>query len=77
MDSERGYLELSLLYMERRFNIYLIIWRYLQLFEDIFKYLKISLIRLKISSNIWRYFQVFEDIFKYWINMYVKIAFHI
>ena len=30
IDSERGYLELSLLYIERRFNIYL------QLFEDIF-----------------------------------------
>ena len=37
--------------MERRFNIYSIIWRYLQIFGDIFKY-------LKISSNIWRYLQI-------------------
>ena len=26
--------------MERRFNIYSIIWRYLQIFEDIFKWIK-------------------------------------
>ena len=44
--------------MERRFNIYSIIWRYLQIFEDIFKYLKISSNKLKISSNIWRYLQM-------------------
>ena len=37
MDSNRGYLESSLLHMERRFNIYSIIWRFLQLFEDMFK----------------------------------------
>ena len=35
MDSERRYLELSLLYMERRLT-------YIQLFEDIFNYLTIS-----------------------------------
>ena len=29
IDSEWGYLEISLLYMERRFEIYRIIWRYL------------------------------------------------
>ena len=43
MDSERGYLELSLLYMEHRLNIYSIIWRYilyLQMFEDIFNSLR-------------------------------------
>ena len=40
MDSERGYLELSLLYMEGRFNIYSNIWTYLQVL--IFKYLKKS-----------------------------------
>ena len=54
IDKERGYYELSVLYMERRFNIYPIIWRYLQLFEDtycIFKYLKISLIHMSLSSN--------------------------
>ena len=34
-DSERAYLKSSLLYMERRFNIYSIIRRYLQIFEDI------------------------------------------
>ena len=44
MDSERGYLEYSLLYMERRFNIYSIICRYLQLFDDVFKILHIYLI---------------------------------
>ena len=37
--NERGYIELSLLYMERRFNIYSIIWIRPQIFEDIFKYL--------------------------------------
>ena len=46
--------------MERNFNIYSTIWRYLQLFEDNFKRikdifksykLKISLNELKISSN--------------------------
>ena len=64
MDSERGYLiELSLLYVECRLNIYSIIWRYLQLFEDIFKYLKISAIHLKISSVSWSHLQLFEDIF--------------
>ena len=53
MDSEWGYLELSLFYMERRFNIvYSNKWRYRKLFEDIFKYL-----------NIWRYLQLFKDIF--------------
>ena len=59
--------------MERRFNIYSIIWRYL------FKYLKISSNKLKISSNIWRYkciFKWIEDIFK-WIKdifKYLKIS---
>ena len=38
MDNERGYLELSLFYIERRFNIYSIIWICLKLFEDISKY---------------------------------------
>ena len=47
MDSERVNLELSLLYMERRLNVYSIIWRYLQFLN----YLKISLVHLKISSN--------------------------
>ena len=37
MDSDRGYLELSLLYMERRINKYSIIWRYLQLVVDMLK----------------------------------------
>ena len=41
MDSDWGYLQSSLLHMERRFDIYSIIWRFLQLFEDMFKYLKI------------------------------------
>ena len=41
MDSERSYLKLSLLYIERRFNIYYIkiysiIWRHPQIFEGIF-----------------------------------------
>ena len=47
MDSKIGYLELSLVYMERHVNIYSIIRRYLQLFEDIFKYSKISSIHLQ------------------------------
>ena len=51
VDSEMDYLELSLLYMEHRFNIHSIIRRHLHLIENIFKYLKISLIPLKISSN--------------------------
>ena len=68
MDSERGYLKLSKLYMERRFNIYSNIWGYLQLFEeieDIFKWMK------DISKwlNNWRYFQIFK--------YNVKKAFHI
>ena len=37
MDSEMGCLELSFLYMERRFNIYSVMCRYVQLFEDILK----------------------------------------
>ena len=45
------YLELSLLYMERRSRI----WRYPQLFI----YLKISLIHMKIYSNKWRHLQLF------------------
>ena len=52
MDSERGYLELRLLYMERRFNIYSIIWRYLQIFEDIIIF-------------FWRYLQIIETTFNY------------
>ena len=75
---KRGYLELRLLYMKRRFNIHSIIWRYLQLFDDIFNYLTISSIiwrylqlfddifnYLTISSIIWRYLQLFDDIFNY------------
>ena len=38
---------------------------YLQIIEDIFKYLKISLIDLKISSNDLSYLQLYEDIVKY------------
>ena len=38
--------------MERRFNIYSIIWRYLQIIEDIFKWIK-------------DIFKSFEDIFKF------------
>ena len=60
-------------YMESRFNIYSIIWGYLQIFEDIFKYLKISSNKLKISSNLqmnWRYLQMNNElnIFK-WIKL--------
>ena len=54
---------------------YSIIWRYLQLLKEIFKYLKIFLIHLKISSNNWSYIQLFEDIFKYWIC--IKTLLHI
>ena len=53
--------------MERRFNIYSNIWRYLQIIYDTFNYLKINSYELKISSNIWRYnmyLQIIEDIFK-------------
>ena len=71
----RGYKEISLLHMEHRFNIYSIISKYIQLFDDVFKYLKIFEIHLKISSNNWMYLQLFGDIFIYWIN--VKMAFHI
>ena len=52
MDSERGYLELGLLYMERCFKKYQIIWRYLQLVDDIFKNLKLSLIHLRNLRKI-------------------------
>ena len=61
--------------MERLVNIYSIICRYRQLFEDIFKYLNISLIDLKISSNNLRYLQLCEDIFNIWI--FVKTMFDI
>ena len=53
--------------MERRFNIYSNIWRYLQIIQDTFDYLKIYSYELKISSNIWRYnmyLQIIEDNFK-------------
>ena len=40
-ETERGYKEWSLLYLERHFILYSIIWICLQLFEDIFKHLKI------------------------------------
>ena len=47
--------------MERLFNIYSIIWRYLQIFEDIFKWIK------DIFKWIKDIFKSFEDIFK-WIE---------
>ena len=71
MDSERGYLELSKLYMERRFNIYSNIWKYLQLFEeieDIFKWMKDIFKWL----NKWRYFQIFKYMLK-WRSIYNKL----
>ena len=65
MDSEIGYLEFSLLYMERRFNIYSNSWRYRQLFEDIFKWMKDIFKYFNISSNISRYLPIIDDIFNY------------
>ena len=53
--------------MEHRFNIYSNIWRYLQIIQDTFYYLKIYSYELKIYSNIWiynMYLQIIEDIFK-------------
>ena len=45
-------------YMERHFNIYSIIWRFLQIFEDNFKWIK------DIFNSFEDIFKWFEDIFK-------------
>ena len=74
------YLKISLIHFKISSNN----WRYLQIIEDIFKY-------MTISSNNWGYLQIYEDIFKQysdftiWSNdlkislviwIYVKTAFH-
>ena len=46
--------------MERRFNIYSIIWRYLQIFEDIFKWF------VDIFKSFEDIFKWIEDIFKWY-----------
>ena len=50
--------------MERRFNIYSIIWRYLQIFEDIFKWIK------DIFKSFEDIFNSFEDIFKWFEDIF-------
>ena len=50
--------------MERRFNIYSIIWRYLQIFEDIFKWIK------DIFESFEDIFNSFEDIFKWFEDIF-------
>ena len=79
MDSDKGNLELSLVYMERRFNIYSIIWGHLQLIDDIFHIFEDIFNSLKTSSNNWRYLQLYEDtIYNCWTyirSMVFKIRF--
>ena len=54
--------------IERRFNIYSIIWRYLQIFEDIFKWIK------DIFKSFEDIFNSYEDIFKWFEDIFKSFA---